>query len=33
VLVHGGVPGARGGIVELRGAVKRRGGRVTKTTK
>jgi large subunit ribosomal protein L3 len=33
VLVHGGVPGARGGIVELRGAVKRRGGRVTKPTK
>jgi len=30
VLVHGGVPGARNGIVELRGAVKRRGGRVAK---
>lgn len=29
VLVHGGVPGARGGVVELRGAVKRRGGRAT----
>jgi len=27
VLVRGGVPGARGGLVELRGAVKRRGGR------
>jgi large subunit ribosomal protein L3 len=30
VLVHGGVPGSRNGIVELRGAVKRRGGRVAK---
>ena len=28
VLVYGGVPGARGTVVELRGAVKRRGGRV-----
>lgn len=27
VLVYGGVPGARGGLVELRGAIKRRGGR------
>lgn len=27
VLVYGGVPGARGGVVELRGAIKRRGGR------
>lgn len=27
VLVRGGVPGPRGGLVELRGAVKRRGGR------
>ncbi len=27
VLVRGGVPGARGGLVELRGAVKRSGGR------
>jgi large subunit ribosomal protein L3 len=27
VLVHGGVPGAKNGVVELRGAVKRRGGR------
>ena len=30
VLVHGGVPGAKGGVVELRGAVKRGGGRVAK---
>jgi len=29
VLVHGGVPGAKGSVVELRGAVKRRGGRVS----
>ena len=28
VLVYGGVPGARGTVVELRGAVKRRGGHV-----
>ncbi len=27
VLLHGGVPGARNGLVELRGAVKRGGGR------
>jgi large subunit ribosomal protein L3 len=27
VLVYGGVPGARGSLVELRGAIKRRGGR------
>jgi large subunit ribosomal protein L3 len=27
VLLHGGVPGSRGGLVELRGAVKRGGGR------
>lgn len=27
VLVHGGVPGAKGGVVELRGAIKRGGGR------
>jgi large subunit ribosomal protein L3 len=27
VLVHGGVPGSRGGLVELRGAVKLAGGR------
>ncbi len=27
VLVYGGVPGARGTLVELRGAIKRRGGR------
>jgi large subunit ribosomal protein L3 len=27
VLVHGGVPGSRGGLVELRGAIKRGGGR------
>ena len=30
VLVHGGVPGAKGGVVELRGAIKRGGGRVAK---
>jgi large subunit ribosomal protein L3 len=30
VLVYGGVPGAKGSIVELRGAVKRRGGRPAK---
>jgi large subunit ribosomal protein L3 len=30
VLVHGGVPGSRNGIVELRGAIKRRGGRPAK---
>ena len=30
VLVHGGVPGAKGGVVELRGAIKRRGGRPAK---
>ena len=27
VLVHGGVPGAKGGVVELRGAIKRSGGK------
>lgn len=27
VLLHGGVPGARNGLVELRGAVKKRGGK------
>ena len=27
ILVHGGVPGSKNGLVELRGAVKRRGGR------
>jgi large subunit ribosomal protein L3 len=27
VLVYGGVPGSKNGIVELRGAVKRSGGR------
>jgi large subunit ribosomal protein L3 len=27
VLVHGGVPGSKNGLVELRGAVKRHGGR------
>ncbi len=27
ILVHGGVPGARNGLVELRGAVKKRGGK------
>ena len=27
VLVYGGVPGSKGGVVELRGAVKRSGGR------
>jgi ribosomal protein L3 len=30
VLVAGGVPGAKGGVVELRGAIKRRGGRPAK---
>jgi large subunit ribosomal protein L3 len=30
VLVHGGVPGSRNSIVELRGAIKRRGGRPAK---
>lgn len=30
VLLYGGVPGARGGLVELRGAIKRRGGRPAK---
>ena len=30
VLVAGNVPGAKGGVVELRGAVKRGGGRVAK---
>jgi large subunit ribosomal protein L3 len=30
VLVGGGVPGARGGLVVVRGAVKRRGGKKTK---
>lgn len=29
VLVHGGVPGARNGLVELRGAVKKRGGKTS----
>lgn len=29
VLVHGGVPGARNGLVELRGAVKKRGGKAS----
>jgi large subunit ribosomal protein L3 len=28
VLVYGGVPGSKGTLVELRGAIKRRGGRV-----
>ncbi len=28
VLIYGGVPGAKGTVVELRGAIKRRGGRV-----
>jgi len=28
VLVYGGVPGAKNGVVELRGAIKRRGGRI-----
>lgn len=29
ILVHGGVPGARNSLVELRGAVKKRGGKVS----
>lgn len=29
VLLHGGVPGARNSLVELRGAVKKRGGKVS----
>lgn len=29
VLIRGGVPGARGGLVELRGAVKRNGGKAS----
>lgn len=29
VLLHGGVPGARNGLVELRGAVKKRGGKAS----
>ena len=27
VLIHGGIPGARGGLVVVRGAIKRRGGK------
>jgi len=30
VLVYGGVPGSKGSVVELRGAIKRRGGRPAK---
>ena len=30
VLLYGGVPGAKGSLVELRGAIKRRGGRPAK---